>query len=40
VRKELREILSIVSTPTPQIQTKERERERPTPAAKTGLFEL
>src|SRR6202789_2750673 len=42
VRKELREILSIVSTPTPQLHVKdrERERERPAPAAKTGLFEL
>jgi DNA-binding transcriptional MerR regulator len=38
VRKELREILSIVSTPTPQLQAKER--ERPAPGVKTGLFEL
>src|ERR1700678_126993 len=42
VRKELREILSILSTPSPQLQLKDRERERarPAPAAKTGLFEL
>src|SRR3984885_8204626 len=40
VRKELREILSILSIPTPQQQIRERERPAPTPAAKTGLFEL
>ena len=40
VRKELREILSVLSVPSPQLQIKERERPTPTPAAKTGLFEL
>jgi DNA-binding transcriptional MerR regulator len=38
VRKELREILSILSVPSPQVQIKER--PAPTPAAKAGLFEL
>jgi DNA-binding transcriptional MerR regulator len=37
VRKELREILSVLSVPIPQSQV----RERPAPpAAKTGLFEM
>ncbi|HTZ58306.1 MAG TPA: MerR family transcriptional regulator [Acidobacteriaceae bacterium] len=38
VRKELREILSMLSTATPQLQVKERSAT--TPAAKPGLFEL
>src|SRR6201996_789982 len=40
VRKELREILNILSVPTAQQQIRERERPAPTPATKTGLFEL
>jgi DNA-binding transcriptional MerR regulator len=40
VRKELREILSILSAASPQLQIKERERPAPTAAAKAGLFEL
>ena len=40
VRKELREILGILSVPSPKLQIKERERPAPTPAAKAGLFEL
>jgi DNA-binding transcriptional MerR regulator len=38
VRKELREILSMLAAPTPQLQV--RERPAPIPAAKPGLFEL
>jgi DNA-binding transcriptional MerR regulator len=38
VRKELREILGVLSTPTPQFQVKER-TAAPLPA-KTGLFEM
>jgi hypothetical protein len=37
VRKELREILSVLAAPTPQLQVKERPAA---PAAKPGLFEL
>jgi DNA-binding transcriptional MerR regulator len=38
VRKELREILGMLASPTPQLQAKERATL--TPAAKPGLFEL
>jgi DNA-binding transcriptional MerR regulator len=38
VRKELREILGVLSTPTPQFQVKERTAAPP--PAKTGLFEM
>jgi DNA-binding transcriptional MerR regulator len=38
VRKELREILSVLSVPIPQSQV--RERPAPTAPAKTGLFEM
>ena len=40
VRKELREILSMLSVPVPQSQVQVRERPAPTAAAKTGLFEM
>ena len=39
VRKELREILSMLAAPTPQLQVKEQ-RPVAAPAAKPGLFEL
>ncbi|MGC2401836.1 MAG: MerR family transcriptional regulator [Acidobacteriaceae bacterium] len=38
LRKELREILSILAAPTPQVQIKEQ--PSPTPIAKPNLFEL
>jgi DNA-binding transcriptional MerR regulator len=38
VRKELREILGILASPTPQLQAKERATV--TQGAKPGLFEL
>jgi DNA-binding transcriptional MerR regulator len=38
LRRELREILSILATPTPQVQIKEQ--ASPTPIAKPNLFEL
>jgi DNA-binding transcriptional MerR regulator len=40
VRKELREILGLLSGPEPQAQIQIKERTVPTPAAKPGLFEL
>jgi DNA-binding transcriptional MerR regulator len=38
VRKELRELMSMLASPTPQVQAKER--PTPTLPAKPGLFEL
>ena len=40
VRKELREILSVLSVPVPQTPVPVRERTLPTVPAKPGLFEL
>jgi DNA-binding transcriptional MerR regulator len=40
VRKELREILGLLSGPLPQGQIQVKERPIPTPAAKPGLFEM
>jgi hypothetical protein len=40
VRKELREILGLLSGPEPQAQIQIKERPIPTPASKPGLFEL
>jgi hypothetical protein len=40
VRKELREILGLLSGPEPQARTQIKERPVPTAAAKPGLFEL
>jgi DNA-binding transcriptional MerR regulator len=40
VRKELREILSMLAAPTPQAQVQASPRPTLTPAAKPGLFEL
>jgi hypothetical protein len=40
VRKELREILGLLSGPEPQARIQIKERPVPTAAAKPGLFEL
>jgi DNA-binding transcriptional MerR regulator len=40
VRKELREILGLLSGPEPQARIQIKERPAPTAAAKPGLFEL